>query len=145
MKQMIDQAIIRFDNVPRGVESKMLKRVELPVHGDILEYEYIPRKGMSLDRFEMALQNDLNGPLGKELSDIGRTGLNPVLHLDFRSIPMKFLWVNIGYRDVRKLAKRNLGFEISTTVGNGDSRLLLSLSPDLIRMISAYGFSLEIA
>jgi hypothetical protein len=93
----------------------------------------------------MALQKDLNGPLGNELSDIGRTGLNPVLHLDFRSIPMKFLWVNIGYRDVRKLAKRNLGFEISTTVGNGDSRLLLSLSPDLIRMISAYGFSLEIA
>lgn len=74
MKQMIDQAIIRFDNVPQGVESKMLKRVELPVHGDILEYEYIPRKGMSLDRFEMALQNDLNGPLGKELSDVGRTG-----------------------------------------------------------------------
>ncbi len=145
MKQMIDQAIIRFDNVPQGVESKMLKRVELPVHGDILEYEYIPRKGMSLDRFEMALQKDLNGPLGNELSDIGRTGLNPVLHLDFRSIPMKFLWVNIGYRDVRKLAKCNLGFEISTTVGNGDSRLLLSLSPDLIRMISAYGFSLEIA
>ena len=60
MVQSINQAILRIDNVPKGIESKVLKRVEIPKFGDILEYEYLPRSGMPIDKcgFEVSASSE---------------------------------------------------------------------------------------
>ena len=145
MVQSIDQAIIRIDNVPKDIESKVLKRVVLSKFGDILEYEYLPRRGMPIDKFESILQRDIEEFLGRELVILRRKGLRPILHLDFRSAPTKFLWMSLGYRDIRKLSRDKCGFEVSASSETGDVKQIVALSPHLISMMADYDFSLEIA
>ena len=144
MVQRIDQAIIRIDNVPKDIESKVLKRVGIPKFGDILEYEYLPRRGMPIDRFEYILQRDIEEFMGSELIALRKKGMRPILHLDFRSAPTKSLWVSLGYRDIRKLARDKCGFEVSASSETGDVKQIVSLSPHLISMLADYYFSLEI-
>ena len=144
MVQRIDQAIIRIDNVPKDIESKVLKRVELPKFGDILEYEYVPRRGMPIDEFESILQRDIEEFLGSELVALRKKGMRPILHLDFRTVLTKFLWISLGCRDVRRLARDKCGFEVSASSETGDVKQIVSLSPHLVGMMADYYFSLEI-
>ena len=144
MVQSINQAIIRIDNVPKGIESKVLQRVEIPKFGDVLEYEYVPRRGMPIDKFESILQRDIGEFMGSELLALRKKGMWPILHLDFRSAPTKFLWISLGYRDIRKLARDKCGFEVSASSETGDVKQIVALSPHLISMLADYYFSLEI-
>jgi len=144
MVQSINQAIIRIDNVPKDIESKVLKRVEIPKFGDILEYEYVPRRGMPIDEFESILQRDIEEFMGSELVALRKKGMRPILHLDFRTAPTKFLWISLGYRDIRKLARDKCGFEVSASSETGDVKQIVALSPHLISMLADYYFSLEI-
>ena len=144
MVQSINQAIIRIDNVPKDIESKVLKRVEIPKFGDILEYEYLPRRGMPIDRFEYILQRDIEEFMGSELIALRKKGMRPILHIDFRSAPTKSLWISLGYRDIRKLARDKCGFEVSASSETGDVKQIVAVSPHLISMLADYYFSLEI-
>ena len=144
MVQSINQAIIRIDNVPKDIESKVLKRVGIPKFGDILEYEYVPRRGMPIDEFESILQRDIEEFMGSELVAFRKKGMRPILHLDLRTAPTKFLWISLGYRDIRKLARDKCGFEVSASSETGDVKQIVSLSPHLVSMMADYYFSLEI-
>ena len=144
MVQSINQALLRIDNVPKGIESKVLKRVEIPKFGDILEYEYLPRSGMPIDKFEYILQRDIGEFMGSELVAFRKKGMRPILHLDLRTAPTKFLWISLGYRDIRKLARDKCGFEVSASSETGDVKQIVSLSPHLVSMLADYYFSLEI-
>ena len=81
-------------------------------------------------------KRDIEEFLGSELVALRKKGMRPILHLDFRTVPTKFLWISLGCRDVRRLARDKCGFEVSASSETGDVKQIVSLSPHLVGMMS---------
>ena len=144
MRQIINQVIIRFDNAPKGIESKMLRRHTIPNVWDILLYEYVWLRPRNYEKVEEMVLRDLNGPLGKEIQMLRKNEMNPVFHLDIPSSRLKFLTLNLRHEDVRKLGRRNVGIGFSTYTEDGETKQILYVSPRLIKALASFNFSMEI-
>lgn len=142
-KISICHAVVRFDNVPSGVESEVLERTRLPLYGDVLSYEYLFRRKKTMEGFQRILAKDLGDWLGDETSRLLRCGIFPTLYIDFALSGMAFFRMEVKAVSLHKLALQNVGLELSL-FDVCKSSVVMRLSPDLIKLIAKYKFSLEI-
>ena len=143
IKISICHAVVRFDNVPSGVESDVLERTRLPLYGDVLSHEYLFRRKKSIEVFQRTFAKDLENWLGDEISRLLRCGIFPTLYIDFALSGMAFFRMEVKAVSLHKLALQNVGLELSLFDAY-KSRVVMQLSSGFIKLIAKYKFSLEI-
>ena len=137
-------AIVRFDNIPHDVTSDVLERTELPLYGDILEWEYCFRHNITMLQFEKKLQADLNARVGDEILRLGKFGHYPTLYLDFNFSGASYFRFEISNDTLRKLSRDSRSIELSYPSLVFSNQLSIVVSSNFIKILNLYRFSLEI-
>ena len=139
-------ALVRFDNVPKNIESGILARtiVENKERGDFLEWEYNFRRSLSIGTFERKLSKDIRF-LKSEILRLGEVGITPILHVDVNSFDLAIFTMNFSSKTLVNLSrkKRALVVEFPSVEDNVRS-LTMKFSADFISLLAQYKFSLEI-
>lgn len=140
----ICHAIIRFDNIPPDVTSDVLSRTVLPGFGDILECEYVFSRNITIERLERKIMKDIGSKIGKEIRRLCSIGHAPVLHVGFHSSDLPCIGFSMVNRFMYKLVQNRRGIVIGFPSPFKGDELIAAFSPDFIRMLYNYKFSLEV-
>lgn len=137
-------AIVRFDNVPPSVASGIFSRTILPQYGDILEWEYLFSRYITVDKFESKISVDIKKKMRKELDRLLSIGHAPILHIDFYSGDLPYIRFELPNQMMHRFvqSKRDIVLSFPSFV-KGDE-LVIKLSSDFLKLLYDYKFSLEI-
>ena len=140
----ICHAIVRFDNIPSNVTSEIFSRTILPQYGDILEWEYLFSRYITVDKFEKKISDDIKQKIGKEIKWLLSIGHAPVLHVDYYSGDLPYIRFELPNQVMHKFvqSKRDIVLAFPSFV-KGDE-LVIKLSSDFLKLLYDYKFSLEI-
>ena len=140
----ICHAIVRFDKIPPAVTSDVLSRTSLSDLGDILEWEYLFRRYITVDKFERKLHDDIERKLGKEIKRLRNMGHTPVLYIDFYSGNLPYIRFELPNHMMHKLVQHRRGVTLAFPSAVMEDELVINLSADFIKMLHDYNFSLEV-
>ena len=140
----ICHAIVRFDKIPPAVTSDVLSRTSLSDLGDILEWEYLFRRYITVDKFERKLHDDIERKLGKEIKRLRNMGHTPVLYIDFYSGNLPYIRFELPNHMMHKLVQYRSGVTLAFPSAVMEDELVINLSADFIKMLHDYNFSLEV-
>ena len=140
----ICHAIVRFDKIPHAVMSDILSRTSLSDLGDILEWEYLFRRYITVDKFERKLHYDIERKLCKEIKRLRDMGHFPVLYVDFYSGDLPYIRFELPNHMMHKLVQRRRGITLAFPSAFTDDELVINFSADFIKMLHDYNFSLEV-
>ena len=140
----ICHAIVRFDKIPPTVTSDVLSRTSLSDLGDILEWEYLFRRYITVDNFERKLHDDIERKLCKEIKRLRNMGHTPVLYIDFYSGNLPYIRFELPNHMMHKLVQHRRGVTLAFPSAVMDDELVINLSADFIKMLHDYNFSLEV-
>lgn len=143
-KLRLSSALVRFDNVPRGISSSLLERIAVTERECILVYEYFFRRNVKADAFLRRFASDCRGVLGEELRRLVRAGIKPVLKIDYSSRQLDYLSVTIGRASILKLAKQRRAFRLSFPSQSGGIDWIMTIPREMFALLAEYSFSLEI-
>lgn len=143
-KLRLSSALVRFDNVPRGISSSLLERIAVTERECILVYEYFFRRNVRTDAFLRRFASDCRGVLGEELRRLVRAGVKPVLRLNYFSWQLQHFQLQMECETIRKLACQGRSMSLAFPSQLGMFELSLSIPHELIALLAVFSFSLEL-
>lgn len=141
----VNHVVIRFDHVASAVGSDVFARTPIPGRGDILEHESIFRRSIPFESFERRLTEDLTEKFGSEILRLLHMGQSPVLHVGVSRWYGAPFFMTFGHGFLVRLARAGRGMEMAFPSPKDGDVLAWSLSPRFLRLLTKYGFSLEMA
>lgn len=141
----VNHVVIRFDHVASAVDSDVFVRTPIPGRGEILEYESIFRRSIPFECFERRLTEDLMEKLGSEILRLLHMGQTPVLHVGVSRWHGAPFFMTFGHGFLVRLARTGRGMEMAFPSPKAGDVLSWRLSPRFLRVLTKYGFSLEMA
>lgn len=141
----VNHVVIRFDHVASTVDSDVFVRTPIPGRGDILEYESIFRRSIPFECVERRLTEDVAEKFGPEILRLLHMGRHPVLHVGVSRWHGAPFFMTFGHGFLVRLARAGRGMERAFPSPKAGDVLSWSFSPRFLRVLTKYGFSLEMA
>ncbi len=141
----VNHVVIRFDHVASTVDSDVFVRTPIPGRGDILEYESIFRRSIPFECVERRLTEDVAEKFGPEILRLLHMGQHPVLHVGMSRWHGAPFFMTFGHGFLVRLARAGRGMEMAFPSPKAGDVLSWSFSPRFLRVLTEYGFSLEMA
>lgn len=120
-------------------------RTPIPGRGDILEYESIFRRSIPFECVERRLTEDVAEKFGPEILRLLHMGQHPVLHVGVSRWHGAPFFMTFGHGFLVRLARAGRGMEMAFPSPKAGDVLSWSFSPRFLRVLTKYGFSLEMA
>jgi hypothetical protein len=144
---LVCNALVRFDNVPRFVDSGAFSRSALGDGrmGDVFYRDYLAKRNRHVERVERVISRDIQYVLKDDICRLAVLGIRPTLFLGFFSYTLDVLALSLSCRTLIRLAQEKRAFVMTFPSQQDDMRdLTIKLSAHFISILAQYEFSLEI-